>query len=278
MPEILYEVNKWINFLEDFRGFHNDKLEKQKVLVASLLADGHNLGFAKMSIASGVDEFALRRASEFYLNYDNLSKAQQTLVNYHHSLCIVKNWGSGQSSSSDGMRVPINSKTIYADYNAHYGIRKQDHYVLINKLLNLGDKLYVETMSYKRLQIRAKNTTINEKTGRISKKKCFGKSLANKAPSMFLIMLDNKLKYNGEKLYKIDTTKCKASQYNHFLDEYNKKELKDRWNKGMYIQRDCYSAFLIMNVNDDLKSINREISRLKKLKLNGYKLISSMGI
>ncbi|MCC0689991.1 transposase, partial [Clostridioides sp. ES-S-0056-01] len=86
----------------------------------------------------------------------------------------------------------------------------------------------------------------------------------------------------------------RASQYNHFSDEYNKKELKERWNKGVDIQRDCYSAFLIMNVNENLKSINRElcietydnfkvlhdkeISRLKKLKLNGYKLISSMGI
>lgn len=123
MPEILYEVNKWTNFLEDFRGFHNDKLDKQKVLVASLLADGHNLGFAKMSIASSIDESVLRRANEYYLNYDNLETAQKTLVNYHHSLDIVDNWGTGKSSSSDGMRVPINSKTIYADYNAHYGNR-----------------------------------------------------------------------------------------------------------------------------------------------------------
>lgn len=189
----------------------------------------------------------------------------------------------------------IKLKTLRKElYRKQVEIRKQDHYVLINKLLNLGDKFYVETMSYKRLQARAKNTTINEKTGRINKKKRFGKSLTNKAPSMFLTMLDNKLKYNGEKLYKIDTAKCRASQYNHFLDEYNKKELKDRWNNGMNIQRDCYSAFLIMNVNEDLKSINRElcintydnfkilhdeeINRLKELKLNGYKLISSMGI
>ncbi|HCQ6387240.1 TPA: RNA-guided endonuclease TnpB family protein [Clostridioides difficile] len=179
-------------------------------------------------------------------------------------------------------------------YRKQAEIRKQDHYILINKLLNLGNKFYVETMSYKRLQTRVKDTTINEKTGRINKKKRFGKSLANKAPSMFLTMLDNKLKYNNERLYKIDTAKCRASQYNHFSDEYNKKELKDRWNNGMDIQRDCYSAFLIMNVNEDLKSINRELcvktydnfkilhdkerNRLKKLKLNGYKLISSMGI
>jgi len=121
MPEVLYEVNQWTNFLDDFNGYHQDKLEKQKVLVATLLADGHNIGFSKMSIASSIEEFVLRSASEFYLNYENLSRAQKTLVNYHHSLDIVKNWGNGQSSSSDGMRVPINSKTIYADYNAHYG-------------------------------------------------------------------------------------------------------------------------------------------------------------
>lgn len=36
---------------------------------------------------------------------------------------IVKNWGDGGKSSSDGMRIPINSKTIYADYNTHYGNR-----------------------------------------------------------------------------------------------------------------------------------------------------------
>ena len=123
MPEIIYEVNQWTNVLEDFTDFRQDRLQKQKILVASLLADGHNLGFAKMSIASSIDEPVLRRASEFYLNYENLSRAQKTLVNYHNSLEIVNNWGSGQNSSSDGMRVPINSKTIYADYNSHYGNR-----------------------------------------------------------------------------------------------------------------------------------------------------------
>ncbi len=140
----------------------------------------------------------------------------------------------------------IKLKTLRKElYRKQTEIRKQDHCVLINKLLNLGNKFYVETMSYKRLQTRTNDTTINEKTGRINKKKRFGKSLANKAPSMFLTMLDNKLKYNNERLYKIDTAKCRASQYNHFSDEYNKKELRDRWNNSMDIQRDCYSVFFI---------------------------------
>jgi len=179
-------------------------------------------------------------------------------------------------------------------YRKQTEIRKQDHYRMINDLLVLGNKFYVETMNYKGLQGRSKKTTINEKTGRFNKKKRFGKSLANKAPSMFLTMLNNKLKQNGEMLYKIDTYKVKASQYNHFTDEYNKKGLKDRWNNDIEIQRDLYSSFLIMNVKDNLKEIDRElciktydnfkilhdkeIDRLKELKKNGYKLISSMGI
>lgn len=172
-------------------------------------------------------------------------------------------------------------------------IRKQSHEMLANYIISLGDRILVESMNFKGLQKRSKETTVN-KNGKFNKKKRFGKSLANKAPSMLLSIIDRKLKYDGLEILKINTQKVKASQYNHFTDEYNKKELKDRWNNDIEIQRDCYSAFLIMNVNNDLKSINRdkciktydkfkelhdkEINRLKELKANGIKLISSMGI
>ena len=186
-------------------------------------------------------------------------------------------------------------KSIYKElYRKQSAIRKQDHEVMSNYILSLGDKFYVETMSFKGLQARAKETTINKNTGKYNKKKRFGKSLANKAPAMLIEIINRKLKYENLNINKINTYKVKASQYNHFTDEYNKKELKDRWNKGVNIQRDMYSAFLIMNVNDNLESINKEkcnetydnfkilhdeeIERLKELKLSGYKLISSMGI
>ena len=86
------------------------------------------------------------------------------------------------------------------------------------------------------------------------------KSLANKAPVMFLTILDNKLKWHTKELYKIDTTKIKASQYNHFDEKYNKKELSERWNdfEEFKMQRDLYSSFLIMNVKDNLEEIDRE--------------------
>jgi hypothetical protein len=173
-------------------------------------------------------------------------------------------------------------------------IRKQSHEKLANYIISLGDRILVETMSFNGLQKRSKKTTKNKKTGKFNKKKRFGKSLANKAPAMLIEIINRKLIYDNLEILKINTQKVKASQYNHFTGEYNKKELKDRWNNDIEIQRDCYSAFLIMNVNGDLETINQElcnvtyskfkekhdieINRLKEMKLNGYKLISSMGI
>ena len=172
-------------------------------------------------------------------------------------------------------------------------IRKQSHEKLANYILSLGNRILVETMQFAGLQKRSKKTTVN-KDGKFNKKKRFGKSIANKSPAMLIEIIDRKLKYDGLEIFKINTQKVKASQYNHFNGECGNKELKDRWNKDIEIQRDCYSAFLIMNVDDDLETINRElciktydnfkeyhdkeISRLKEMKLKGYKLISSMGI
>lgn len=171
-------------------------------------------------------------------------------------------------------------------------LRRQSHNILANDVLNLGDQFYVETMHYRGLQKRSRNTTKN-KNGKFNSKKRFGKSLANKAPAMFLTILDNKLKWNGTQLYKIDTTTVKASQYNHITNEYVKKDLSERWNDfGKFrIQRDCYSAFLIMNVDQNLKTINRALCfsefdnfkilhdiEIARLLASKDKKISSMGI
>ncbi|SHJ99123.1 hypothetical protein SAMN02745227_01240 [Anaerobranca californiensis DSM 14826] len=146
-------------------------------------------------------------------------------------------------------------------YRKQREIRKQNHCKLANYLITLGDEFYVEDMNFKGLQKRAKETTVNEKTGKYNSKKRFGKSLANKAPSMFLAILSNKLKYQNNQLIKVNTKELKASQFNHLNCEYNKKKLSQRWNdlNGIKVQRDLYSAFLIQHVNDDLKTINIEL-------------------
>lgn len=182
-------------------------------------------------------------------------------------------------------------------YRKQTEIRKQSHNKLANYILSLGNEVYVEKMNFKALQKRSKKTTKSEKTGKFNRKKRFGKSLANKAPSMILTIIDNKLKWTGSSLKEINTAKVKASQYNHLSQKYNKKKLSQRWNSFNYngneikVQRDLYSSFLIMNVNEDLSTINNELCNktfeefyklheveIDRLKDNNKNNISSMGV
>lgn len=175
-------------------------------------------------------------------------------------------------------------------YRKQTDIRKLQHELLANYIISLGDNIYVETMNFSALQKRSKKTEKNDK-GKFKKKKRFGKSLANKAPSMLLSIIDRKLSYYNKRLIKIDTWSVKASQYNHFEKTYDKKKLSQRWNdfNGVKIQRDLYSAFLIMNVNNDLMSINQQkcndrfddfkvLHDLEIERLAGHKNLSSIAV
>lgn len=175
-------------------------------------------------------------------------------------------------------------------YRKQSAIRRYQHECLANYIISLGNKVYVEKMNFSGLQRRAKKTEKNGK-GMFKRKKRFGKSLANKAPSMLLTIINRKLGYYGEHLIKIDTFKAKASQFNHFDGTYTKKSLSQRWNNfdGVKIQRDLYSAFLIMNIADDLKSFDidkcndrfenfYQLHNLEVDRLTGKKNLSSIAI
>ena len=175
-------------------------------------------------------------------------------------------------------------------YRKQTDIRKYQHECLANYIISLGNNIYVEKMDFAGLQRRAKNTEKNEK-GKFKRKKRFGKSLANKSPSMLLTIIDRKLKHFEEQLIEINTFEAKASQFNHFDGTYTKKLLSQRWNdfNGLKVQRDMYSAFLIMNINNDLKSFdikkcNDRFENFYKLhnievdRLTGCKNLSSIAI
>lgn len=175
-------------------------------------------------------------------------------------------------------------------YRKQKDIRKYQHECLANYIISLGNSIFVEDMNFSGLQKQAKKTEKNE-SGKFKKKKRFGKSLGNRAPAMLLSIIDRKLGYYDNKLIKINTQKARASQYSHFDNTYNKKSLSQRWNSfnGIKIQRDMYSAFLIMNINDnldgfDLNKCNDRFENFYKLhnmevqRLTGIKNLSSISI
>ena len=144
-------------------------------------------------------------------------------------------------------------KTLYAIRSLYQKRAEQTNYshtCLANQILAMGTDIYVEKMQFNNLTKRAKETKISEKTGRYQKKKRFGKSIQNHAPSKLLAIINNKLKYQKKELQKVDTHATKASQFNHITSEYQPCSLSQRWktlSPGIQVQRDLYSAFLLMN-------------------------------
>ena len=242
-----------------------------------------------------------------------LELADKVKTNHDKKICLQRKMDRSKrvtnacNFNEDGT-IKRGRKLIW-NYSGHYlkiqkqvrelerknaAIRKYQHICLANEILTFGTEVYVEQMNFSGLQHRAKESTYN-KSGRINKKKRFGKSLANRAPAMFLEILNKKLGYNAnEELHKVDTQKFRASQYDHTTDTYEKKTLNMRWIKlgnGDKIQRDLYSAFLLMNSTADMKKADRERCEktygkfkllhdieINRIKNDGKKHVASFGI
>lgn len=234
----------------------------------------HSVGTDEVGIDIGVSTIAIVSDNKVIFDrlaygLDNIDREKRLL---QRKLDRSRRSNNEHKYNSDGTIKKNKSKWIFSNNYKKIRARLKElqrklrekkrlsHNKLANKILELGIKVKVEDMNYQGLQKRSKKTEISEKTGRYKKKKRYGKSLLNYAPAMLLTILDNKLKYYGEELIKIDTIKVKASQYNHIEDNYKKKKLSERWNiiGEDKVQRDLYSAFIIKNVKDDLKSIDRD--------------------
>lgn len=140
-------------------------------------------------------------------------------------------------------------------------VRKTEHYILANELLTYGNEFVVEDMNYKALQKRSKKTKINPKTGRAHTKKRFGKSIGRCAPALFITILGQKASRYGGSVIKVSTFETKASQFDHTDDSYTKKKLSQRFAKlsdGTIVQRDLYSAFLLLHLRKNLQSYNKK--------------------
>ena len=110
LPEMIFEVNKWTGFMQEFTHLSTKQRPLQKdepAIAAALSAMGMNIGLQKMAESSDdVNYASLFTVSNWRLYDDSLKRAQATLVNYQHHLPLARIWGDGSTSSSDGMRVP----------------------------------------------------------------------------------------------------------------------------------------------------------------------------
>ena len=199
----------------------------------------------------------------------DISKRMSNPGKYRHDGTIDKSNHDKWIYSKTYLKNQNKLKSLYRQKAAYI---KQSHEEVINKLLEESVNYVVEDMSFKGLQRRAKSTERSEKTSDIKqkdgsvkqvhkykRKKRFGKSLSNRAPASFITILTRKAALYGGCVYKVDTKKYRASQYDHVLDIYIKHDLseRDKVIGGHKVQRDLYSAFLLKNCDDNFDQPDR---------------------
>ena len=135
---------------------------------------------------------------------------------------------------------------------------KQWQEEMANGIISQCDTLYVEKIAFKGLQQRSRKTKTG-KDGRPARKKRFGRSIQSRAPAQFCAVLKQKLVAAGGTYHEVNTVTYRASQYNHETDTYRKKKLSDRHCTihGQWVQRDLYSAFLLMNSDRTIEHADR---------------------
>lgn len=260
---------------------------------------GIDIGTQSIAIASNNGVHLLELADRVNRNHDRMLTLQRKMDASRRST-------NPENYNPDGtVRRGIRLRWMYSGHyrraagqvrelqRKNADIRKYQHTCLANYILSLGGEVYVEQMDFRALQKRAKETQIGP-DGRYRKKKRFGKSLANKAPSMFLTILDTKLRSRGTELHRVDTWEFRASQYDHLSRKYKKKALSQRTHRlenGDDLQRDLYSAFLLMNAAEDRKHPDQLLceqnypqfkelhdEEIRRLRTDGRTHLSSFGV
>ena len=133
-------------------------------------------------------------------------------------------------------------------------IRKLQHIERANALLKEGDTFIVENNPVKAWSAKKKETKIDEKTGKYKSKRGSGRSIGNHAPSMFVDILENKVKSLGGRFERVNTQNA-ASQYDFTNDSFKTGDEKHKLNEraitlsnGDIHQRDMLAAFNLQHL------------------------------
>jgi TnpA family transposase len=125
ITELLHEVARDTAFPKAFANLRTgEPCPNESALLATILADGTNLGLSRMAAASeGVTRDQLMWTHDAYIRDDTYRAALANIINAHHRLPFAKVWGSGTTSSSDGQFFRGAKRGASGgDINTRYGV------------------------------------------------------------------------------------------------------------------------------------------------------------
>lgn len=124
ITDLLSEVARWTLFPDCFTHLRTGETAgNPQILMASLLADGLNLGLTRMAEACSIASLGqLAWTSEWHIRDETYALALQRLINQQQREPLAAMFGDATASSSDGQffRAGGRGRTA-ANLNAHYG-------------------------------------------------------------------------------------------------------------------------------------------------------------
>ena len=134
ITDLLVEVDSITGFTEQFTHLRTGlPAEDKQSLLTVILSDAINLGLTRMAQAcKGTTLRKLSWTADWYVRDDSYSRALAELVNFHHDTELVKSWGDGTTSSSDGQNFPVGHIArrlgdVNPKYGSHPGITVYTH-------------------------------------------------------------------------------------------------------------------------------------------------------
>ena len=124
IEQLLIEVDKMTGFSKHFTPIHGQKRNNQnsyKTLIASILAQSTNIGFATMqNCNSNITAEMMSNMSDSCIREEAIKLANTEIVNQHSQLTLSQAHGDGTLSSSDGQRFIISASSLLGSLYPRY--------------------------------------------------------------------------------------------------------------------------------------------------------------